>query len=84
MFKVGDKVKLLAYFSYPGLKVGNIYTITAIGLQNTGSVLLYVPEGTQHVDYDGTNPGWWILERYIELYTKIGEQLLFDFMMEGI
>ena len=81
-FKVGDKVRLVGIARYAGLKKNDIYTIISLNPRGKLTVLLSVPEGTQHIDYDGTNPGWWIHYKSIELCIKPGEQLLFDFMNE--
>ena len=78
-FKVGDFVELL-YSRYLGGDIeGNTYKIICV---STCDYLLSIPEGIRHLDYDGTNAGWWYGEEDVKLVARKDEQLLFVFMEE--
>ena len=79
-FKIGDRVRLLEEVYLEGLYRGGIYKIISVNPNHIKStVLLSVPEGTQHLHYDGTNPGWWVPPYLLKLEDT---QMQFSFMYE--
>ena len=75
--KKGDRVRLLYNMGCCGAMGGQIYTIVDV---KDPYYLLPIPEGITHIDYDGTNPGWWFTELCVEGLYKKNEQMLFPFM----
>jgi len=80
IYNIGDRVRLLNTRGLPGAVKGKVYKIIDV---NATCYLLSIKGGT-HSTYNGTNAGWWYVDREVEYALKIGEQMLFDFMQEDV
>lgn len=70
-FKVGDRVKILPSAVDVGVsksEVGTIQTVIEIIGPDTIDIT------------DSGDWSWWVESHHIELITKVGQQLLFEFM----